>query len=90
MAGRSIAPGVRQQAIGSGYPVFSWYSIMAGMGIFPEPQTLRRPTAEEAKYNLAEIDNLIERSATNYRPHDEVLKRIPARDTDESLHVYFW
>ncbi len=90
MSGRSIAPGVRQQAIGSGYPVFSWYSIMAGMGIFPDQRDLHAPSAEEAKYNLAEIDNLIERSATHYRSHHEVLKRIPLRDTDDSLQVYFW
>src|SRR2546430_16552493 len=35
MAGKSIAPAVGQQVLGKGYPVFSWYSIMAGMGIFP-------------------------------------------------------
>jgi len=90
MAGKSIAPGVRTQAIGSGYPVFSWYSIMAGMGIFPEPQQLRAPTAVEAKYNIAEIDNLIERSAANYPPHNDVLSGIPPRNKDEILHVYFW
>jgi len=90
MAGKSIAPGVRTQAIGSGYPVFSWYSIMAGMGIFPDTNQLRPPTAAEAKYNLAEIDNLLERSAEHYRPHRDVLREIPPRGTDETLHVYFW
>ena len=90
MAGKSIAPGVRQQVIGSGYPVFSWYSIMAGMGIFPDAPTLRAPTPAEGQYNLAEIDNLIERSAMNYRPHREVLGHIPPRAMDDSLQVYFW
>jgi hypothetical protein len=41
-----FVPGVRQQVIGRGYPVFSWYSIMAGMGIFP------------GRYRMSEIDNL--------------------------------
>ena len=81
---------MRTQAIGKGYPVFSWYSIMAGMGIFPDPAQLRSPSAAESKYSLAEIDNLIERSATHYRPHREVLRQIPARSADETLHVYFW
>ncbi len=40
MSGKGIAPAVRKQALGKGYPVFSWYSIMAGMGIFPDPVTL--------------------------------------------------
>jgi hypothetical protein len=44
MGGKSIAPGVSQQVIGKGYPVFSWYAIMAGMGIFPDAETLREPT----------------------------------------------
>jgi tryptophan 6-halogenase len=43
MSGNSIAPMVRKQALGRGYPVFSWYSIMAGMGIFPDPNDLRAP-----------------------------------------------
>ena len=90
MAGKSIVPGVRQQTIGAGYPVFSWYSIMAGMGIFPDRQALRPPTAQEARYSLAEIDNLLDRSAVNYRPHREVLMGIPPRDADETLQVYFW
>ncbi len=90
MAGKSIAPGVRTQAIGTGYPVFSWYSILAGMGIFPDAGQLRPPSRAESKYNLAEIDNLFERSAVNYRPHREVLRAIPPRNADETLHVYLW
>ena len=90
MSGKSIAPGVRQQAIGKGYPVFSWYSIMAGMGIFPDRNDLRPPTVAEARYSMAEIDNLLERSAANYRDHREVLAHIPPRRKADSLQVYFW
>src|SRR5207302_3397892 len=36
MAGESIAAALRQQALGKGYPVFSWYSNLAGMGICPD------------------------------------------------------
>jgi hypothetical protein len=32
MNGKSIVPALRQQLIGRGYPVFSWYALMAGMG----------------------------------------------------------
>ena len=90
MSGKSIAAGVREQAIGKGYPVFSWYSIMAGMGIFPDPGVLRSPTADEARYNMAEIDNLLERSAGNFRDHRDVLAHIPPRRTGEALQIYFW
>jgi hypothetical protein len=90
MSGNSIAPMVRKQALGRGYPVFSWYSIMAGMGIFPDPGDLHAPTAEERTYGIAEIDNLLERSAANYRDHREVLDNIPPRRGGQSLQVYFW
>jgi tryptophan 6-halogenase len=90
MEGKSIAPGVRQQVIGKGYPVFSWYSIMAGMGIFPDPQDLRPPTPQEARYRMTEIDNLLDRSSANFPDHGEVLARIPTRRTDDSLQIYLW
>jgi len=90
MSGRSIVPGVRQQVIGKGYPVFSWYSIMAGMGIFPDPAVLRPPTSQEARYNMAEIDNLLSRSRVNYPVHRHALARIAPRRTDESLQIYLW
>src|ERR1700675_784479 len=90
MSGRGIAPAVRKQTLGRGYPVFSWYSIMAGMGIFPDPQDLHPPTAQEITYGVAEIDNLLERSAANYRDHREVLSNIPPRRKGQTLQVYFW
>jgi hypothetical protein len=90
MAGKSIQPAVRQQVIGKGYPVFSWYSIMAGMGVFPEAHDLRPPTAKEARYSMAEIDNLLERSCGNYPDHRDALAAITPRRTDPSLQIYFW
>src|SRR5882757_2531434 len=90
MSGNSIAPTVRKQTLGRGYPVFSWYSIMAGMGIFPDAKDLHPPTAQEVTYGVAEIDNLLERSAANYRDHREVLSNIPPRRKGQSLQVYFW
>jgi hypothetical protein len=90
MSGKGIAPAVRQQALGKGYPVFSWYSILAGMGIFPDRAVLRPPTAAEAAYRLTDIDDLLERSAQNYPGHREVLGNIPPRRVGDSLQVYFW
>jgi glycine/D-amino acid oxidase-like deaminating enzyme len=90
MSGKGIAPAVRQQALGKGYPVFSWYSIMAGLGIFPDQHTLRPPAAGEHVYPLTAIDDLLERSALNYRDHAAVLEHIPPRRRGDSLQIYFW
>jgi len=39
---------------------------------------------------MAEIDNLIERSAGNYPEHKSVLARIPPRRRQPALQAYFW
>ena len=73
MAGNSIVTQVKQ-SIGQAYPVFSWYCIMAGMGIFPDPEDLRPPTAREKQFSIAEIDNLLTRSAVNFRDQKEAAR----------------
>ncbi len=73
MAGNSIVKQVKQ-SIGQAYPVFSWYCIMAGMGIFPDQKSLRPPNASEKKFSMAEIDNLLTRSAVNFRDQKEAAR----------------
>ena len=90
MGGKSIVPGVRAQVIGQGYPIVSWYSLMAGMGIFPDPQDLRPPTAQEARYRLAEIDGLLDSSAANYPDHREALEHIRPRREIPDMRLYLW
>ncbi len=90
MSGKGIAAPVGQQLLGKGYPVFSWYSIMAGMGIFPERQRLHPPNAHEGIYKMAEIDDLIERSSANYPDHRAALGHIAPRRAGPSLQVYFF
>lgn len=90
MAGKSIAPEVGRQVIGKGYPVFSWYCIMAGMGIFPDTKDLRPPTSAEGRYSMDEIDNLLERSAQNFRPQRDMLANIPPKRRERALQIYFW
>lgn len=88
LSGRGIVNEVARQEIGKGYPVVSWYCIMAGMGCFP-PQ-LRAPQPSDNAFNLAEIENLVTRSAMNFRPQREVLQAIPAKVREESMQLYFW
>jgi 2-polyprenyl-6-methoxyphenol hydroxylase-like FAD-dependent oxidoreductase len=90
MSGKGIAAPVRQQVLGKGYPVFSWYAILAGTGIFPDSNALHPPQGKEAAYRIADIDDLLDRSEVNYRDHREVLNNIPARRASAGLQVYFW
>ena len=81
---------MRQQVLGRGYPVFSWFALMAGMGVFPDAPQLRAPSAAEGRYKVEEIDDLIRRSATNYPDHKSTLARIPPRRREPALQAYFW
>jgi tryptophan 6-halogenase len=89
LSGKSIAPDVGRQTLGKGYPIFSWYSIMAGMGIFPPDDKLRAPNGHD-RYSMDEIDNLLSRSMANFRTQKELLADIPKKVHEKSLQIYFW
>src|SRR5207244_1841505 len=59
-------------------------------GDMSEAHQLREPSAQEARYSLAEIDNLLERSCANYPDHRAALGSIAPRRTDAALQIYFW
>jgi len=88
MSGKSIAPDVGRQRIGKGYPIFSWYCILAGMGIFPAKDKLR--PANGGGYDVEEIGNMLERSTMNFPEQKDILKRIPPKPREKSLQIYFW
>ena len=90
MSGESIVSDINKGTLGRGYPVFSWYCIMSGTGIFPDAGSLRAPTKKEARYKLTEIDNLLERSALNFPKHRDLLKDIPPKAKEDALQIYFW
>jgi hypothetical protein len=60
------------------------------MGIFPDSEGLRAPTKKEARYKMEEIDNLLARSALNFRKQKDVLADIPKKPREEALQIYFW
>ena len=84
---RSIAGEIKQQRLGKGYPVFSWYCLLAGMGLFPEDL---EPGSPDAAYPVAPIENLLARSAPNFPKQRELLARIPPRNREPALQIYFW
>ncbi|MGH8182499.1 MAG: tryptophan halogenase family protein [Rhodanobacteraceae bacterium] len=89
LARRSIAGGIADGTFGHGYPVMSWYSLLAGVGLFPDESETRLPSAQEAKYSMAEIDNLIDRSAMNFPDHRAFLQAIEPKP-EKTLQVYLY
>ena len=90
LSSRSIIPGLKHHSFGQGYPIMPWYSLLAGMGLFPHPQELRPPTPDEAQHSLAAIDNLLDRSAQNFPDHRTLLQAIPLKPKEDSLQLYLW
>lgn len=88
--GQKLAPAIKQGAMGRGYPTCSWYCILAGVGLFPERGALRAPDASDARYDLDEIDDLLERSAQNFPDQREALAAIAPRRREKALQIYFW
>jgi hypothetical protein len=89
MSGKGIARAVGSQRLGLGYPIASWYAIFAGMGLFGPPERLRKPPAGEFQ-DMAEVDDLIARSAANFKEQRELLRAIPPRNRTPSLQSYHW
>jgi len=89
MAGKNLTAEIGRQEIGQYFAVVSWYSIMAGMGIFPDRKDLRSADLGQRSGNMERIDDMIERSLLNFRDHREVLMDIPPRKAN-SIQTYFW
>ena len=40
----ALVAALKAGRFGGGYPTVSWYALLAGMGVFPDPQDLKPPT----------------------------------------------
>lgn len=90
MAGdKNLTSEIGKQNIGKGYPIISWFCILAGMGLFPGRDQLRPMRGSGQSTNMAQIDTLMQRSALNFRDQREVLKDIPEKNPN-LLQIYLW
>ena len=90
MSRKPLTAGLKAGRFGQGYPIVSWYALLAGMGIFPEGADLRPPTPHQARHRLETVDDFVARSATNFPDHRKLLANIPPRLGDKTLQLYLW
>jgi len=90
MSRKPLAAGLKSGRFGQGYPIVSWYALLAGMGVFPDAADLQPPTAHQARHRMDTVDDFVQRSALNFPDHRELLANIPPRVGDKSLQLYLW
>jgi len=90
MSRQPLAPALRAGRCGQGYPIVSWYALLAGMGIFPDAADLQPPTPQQARHRLDAVDDFVARSALNFPDHRALLADIPPRVGDRTLQLYLW
>ncbi|MBA4217593.1 MAG: tryptophan 7-halogenase [Proteobacteria bacterium] len=87
---KPLAAGLKAGRFGAGYPIVSWYALLAGMGILPDASEMRPPTPHEARHRLDAVDDFVARSARNFPDHRDLLAHIPPRVGDKTLQLYLW
>jgi hypothetical protein len=79
MQGKDLAAEVNRLKIASYYPAPSWYCILSGMGILPNAQQVRKPTAEEACFDMNALDEFLRRCTLNFSDHRTHLNQLAAQ-----------
>ncbi len=90
MSRQPLAPALRAGRFGQGWPIMSWYALLAGMGVFPGTEESPLAGAATARHRMAAVDAFVSRSAMNFPEHRTLLADIPPRLGDKSLQTYLW
>lgn len=69
MAGEDLNQTIGKNGIPSYYPPFSWQCLLAGYGVYPQQMTKVAEDSPAHKYDLAYIDNFIEKCGMNFHDH---------------------
>lgn len=74
MAGKNITDELERQKLDVYFPNVSWNCLLAGKGIYPNPEQLRPGNELAHKYDMAKMKRYLQGCALNFKPHDERLK----------------
>ena len=70
-SGESLTREMARRELKSSYTPMSWYCLLSGYGFFPPV----RAGAEDTRIDMAAIDDFVQRSALNFRPHRDLLRQ---------------
>lgn len=72
-AGEDLVAEIERQGIGYFFGPLSWHCLLGGYGVYPDPAGLRAPTPRERPFDVAKIEDFVQRCALNFAPHDVAL-----------------
>lgn len=72
----SLADELKNYEASSYFPLVSWQILFAGYGVFPPLENLKPQTGNYRSVDMAELDDFIQRCASNYGPHGESLQAL--------------
>jgi 2-polyprenyl-6-methoxyphenol hydroxylase-like FAD-dependent oxidoreductase len=76
--GQDLSAELQRQHIEHYYASASWHCLLAGYGLYPPQAQLIPASAKAARYDLARIDDFLQRCTLNYPPHAQVLAEFGA------------
>ncbi|GAA0345904.1 tryptophan 7-halogenase [Bowmanella denitrificans] len=77
--GEDLTAELRRMGVTKYYTSVSWHCLLAGMGIFPEQDTLRAPHPNERQVNMSIVGDFLHRCSLNFDPHIEQLKKLASK-----------
>lgn len=83
LQGGDLVAEIERQGIGFWFGPMSWHCLLGGYGVYPDPSTLRPPSAREIPFDLTKIEDFIARCCLNFPGHDEGL-RVQATGSNEN------
>jgi glycine/D-amino acid oxidase-like deaminating enzyme len=76
MAGKNITDELERQKLDVYFPNVSWNCLLAGKGIYPNPEQLRPGNELAHQYDMVKMKKYLQGCALNFRPHGEQLKML--------------
>jgi hypothetical protein len=77
-AGEDLVAEIDRQGIGYFFGPLSWHCLLGGYGVYPDAAGLRAPDARERPFDVAKIEDFVQRCALNFGRHADALAALAA------------
>ncbi len=76
VAGKNITDELERQKLDAYFPNVSWSCLLAGKGVYPNPDQLRSGNELANQYKIENIQRYLQGCALNFKPHTQQLNEL--------------